>query len=277
MGGSLLIRAHMRLARILQSQGFGSRRECQAMVRAGRVGIAGEIVFDAERELPLDDLVLTVDACDWRYREQAYLALHKPPGYECSRAPRDHPGVFSLLPPMLERRGVQCVGRLDQDTTGLLLFSDDGAFIHQLISPKRQIGKTYRVRVRHALQAEMIAALRAGVVLRDDPAPVTPFDCTPLTPNELLLTIGEGRYHQVKRMLAAVGNRVEALERLAIGGYRLPPELAPGAWCWLDANDLRALFQTTTTHAADTSPSKLKATASATSMPSTAADRMPPA
>lgn len=240
------------------------------MVHAGRVAIAGETVYDADLEPALDNLVLTVDGQEWRYRQYAYLALHKPPGYECSRAPRDHPSVFSLLPPVLARRGVQCVGRLDQDTTGLLLFSDDGAFIHQLTSPKQHIGKTYRVHLRHAMDEAMLAALRAGVVLRDAAAPVAALDCARLAPKEILLTIGEGRYHQVKRMLAAVGNRVDALERLAMGGYRLPSALAPGAWCWLDANDVAALLE-------PASRNRLRATASATSMPSTAADRMPPA
>ena len=240
----MAVPGRMPLFRILQSQGYGSRRECRALIAAERVRVAGEPLLDAERELAVDDLVLNVDGEDFRYRRYAYLALNKPAGYECSHAPRDHPGVFSLLPKTLNRRGVQCVGRLDQDTTGLLLFSDDGAFIHQLASPKRAIGKTYRVRCRHPLSEATIAALLAGVVLRDDPAPVAARHCEMLDEHTLRLTIGEGRYHQVKRMLAAAGNRVEALERLAIGAYALPPELPAGAWTWLEDDDLRALLDT---------------------------------
>ncbi len=233
----------MQLLRILQSQGYGSRRECRALIAAGRVFIAGTPQRDVNRELAVDDLVLTVDGVDQQYRRHVYLALNKPAGYECSHAPQHHPSVFSLLPEPLNRRGVQCVGRLDQDTTGLLLFSDEGAFIHRFTSPKKGIGKTYRVRCLQPVTEAMIHSLHVGVVLRDDPVPVTASRCLRVGERDLLLTITEGRYHQVKRMLAAVGNRVEALERLVIGAYRLPEALPSGAWTWLEPEDLHALYQ----------------------------------
>lgn len=257
------------LYRILQTQGFGSRRECRALITGGRVRVDCVAVSDPERTFPAEGLALDVAGTPWRSRSRVYLALNKPAGYECSRAPRDHPSVYALLPTHLARRGVQCVGRLDQDTTGLLLFSDDGAFLHRLTSPRRHVDKTYDVLCRHEVSDTMLAALRAGVMLRDDPAPVAARACVRLGSHALRLTLDAGRYHQVKRMLAAVGNRVDALSRCAIGAYHLPDELAPGQWCLLADNALAALVQPAATI--------LNATASATSMPSTAADRMPPA
>ena len=231
----------MKLFRALQSQGFGTRRECIARVRAGDVEVNGVACDDPETEVDPAGLQLTLDGETWPYREKAYLVLHKPAGYECSHHPLHHPSVFSLLPPLLLRRGVQCVGRLDQDTTGLLLFSDDGDFIHRMISPKKGVPKIYRATCRHPLTDAMLTALRGGVQLHDEPAPIVALACEPLSSHDLLLTLAEGKYHQVKRMIAAAGNRVEALHREAIGGLRLPPDLPAGGWRWLDEADLRQL------------------------------------
>lgn len=229
------------LFRILQSQGIGTRRECQALIQRQQVHIAGELVTDPEQLYDCTNLSFSVRDLHFDYRPQAYLALHKPAGYECSHQPRDHPGVFSLLPEHLLRRGVQCVGRLDQDTTGLLLFSDDGRFIHEHTSPKKQIGKTYLVTCKHAFTPALIVQLLSGVQLHDEPQPLYARSCVGLNERQLELVINEGKYHQVKRMLAAAGNRVEALHRSAIGNYRLPSDLASGAWTWLTAADLQAL------------------------------------
>ncbi len=257
------------LYRILQSQGFGSRRDCRALIRAGQVRVDGRVVLDDEAPYTLEGSSVEVAGIAWHCRARVVLALHKPANYECSRTPRDHPGVYTLLPAHLVRRGVQCVGRLDQDTTGLLLFSDDGALLHRLTSPRHHVDKTYDVYCRHEVSDTMLAALQAGVVLHDDPAPVAARACIRLNSHALRLTLDSGRYHQVKRMLAAVGNRVEALHRQAIGAYVLPDDLAPGQWRLLDDDTLDVLVQPAAT--------MLKATASATSMPSTAADRIPPA
>jgi 16S rRNA pseudouridine516 synthase len=161
--------------------------------------------------------------------------LHKPAGYECSTRPGRWPGVLSLLPPPLRRRGVQPVGRLDVDTTGLLLLTDDGALLHRLTSPRHHVAKVYEVRTRHPVDDPQLQRLREGVVLRDDPQPVRAAAVSRTGEHALSLTLSEGRYHQVKRMVAAVGNRVEALHRSAFGGWTLPQALAPGQWCWLDA------------------------------------------
>lgn len=211
------------------------------MIRAGRLSVAGEIVDDPLAELVLDALVLVVDGSGWRYREKAYLMLHKPANFECSHAPQHHRSVFELLPPPLLRRNVQCVGRLDQDTTGLLLLSDDGQFIHHWSSGKKQIPKTYEIMLRHPLTEAMLSALEHGVQLHDQPAPIAAARCVKRGESELQMTVTEGKYHQVKRMVAAAGNRVQALHRSAVGGLTLPRDLAPGQWRWLTPDDLAQL------------------------------------
>jgi len=233
----------MQLLRILQSQGFGVRRACRELIHTGRVAVNGVPVEDPDLDCATDPLTLTVDGHDWRYREKVYLALHKPVGFECSRQAQHHPSVFSLLPTPLVARGVQPVGRLDQDSTGLLLLSDDGAFIHRYTSPKKEVGKRYRVVCKHPVSDAQIAALLAGVQLRDEPAPLAARACTRVSENVIDLGIGEGKYHQVKRMLAAAGNRVEALCRTQIGGYPLPADLAPGQWRYLEEADLARLAE----------------------------------
>jgi len=231
----------VKLFRALQSQGFGTRRECIARVRHGEVEVNGVVCDDPEAEVDPAGLLLTLDGTTWHYRDKAYLLLNKPAGYECSRQPIHNPSVFSLLPSPLLQRGVQCVGRLDQDTTGLLLFSDDGDFIHRMISPRKGVPKVYRVSCKHELTQDMLVALSSGVQLHDEPAPIAALACENVSSHELLLTLGEGKYHQVKRMVAAAGNRVEALHREAIGALRLPPGLPQGEWRWLDETDLRKL------------------------------------
>ena len=229
------------LLRILQSQGFGSRRTCRELIEAGRILVNGSACDQPEQAFSSDSLTLTLDGQDWRYREKVYLALHKPVGYECSRQAQHHPSVFTLLPAPLVERGVQPVGRLDQDSSGLLLLSDDGDFIHRYTSPKQEVLKVYRVVCKHPVSDEQIAALRAGVLLRDERAPIAARACERVAERVVDLSIGEGKYHQVKRMFAAAGNRVEALQRTAIGGYPLPTGLAPGQWQFLEPADLLRL------------------------------------
>jgi 16S rRNA pseudouridine516 synthase len=225
----------MRLAQILFTQGFGTRRECAALLARGEVSLAGRVLADPDEDIPTNGLVLEVRGAGWPYRAPALVLLNKPAGYECSRQPGQHPGVLSLLPAPLQRRGVQPVGRLDVDTTGLLLLTDDGDLIHRLTHPRRHVTKVYQVGTRHAVGDDQITRLLAGVVLHDDPHPVRAAACERTGECSLRLTLTDGRYHQVKRLLAAVGNRVETLHRTDFGGLALPPGLAPGAWCWIDA------------------------------------------
>ena len=222
----------MHLAQILFTQGFGTRRICAGIVAAGRVRIGGQVVDDPHADMAPEGLVFEVEGRPWPYREHALLMLHKPAGYECSQKPRHHPSVLSLLPQPLRTRGVQPVGRLDEDTTGLLLLTDDGALIHRLTSPKWHVPKVYEIGTKHPVTDEQITRLLAGVVLDDDPAPVRAATCERTGEHSLTLTLTEGKYHQVKRMVAAVGNRVETLHRSSFGTCRLPADLAPGQWQW---------------------------------------------
>jgi 16S rRNA pseudouridine516 synthase len=242
----------MELQNILFSQGFGTRRVCAGLIQQGHVQVyatAGsntpEECTQANREFEAEGLRFRVQGVDWAYHELAYLMLHKPAGTECSQKPSTYPSIYTLLPaPLRQRpqkgavRGVQAVGRLDQDTTGLLLLTDDGKFIHRMSSPRHHVPKVYEVTLKHELDDAQVRKLLAGVVLDDDPKAVRAASCEALDSHHLRLTLTQGKYHQVKRMVAAVGNRVEALHRSQIGGLKLPPDLAPGQWRWLEAEDL---------------------------------------
>ena len=156
--------------------------------------------------------------------------LHKPAATECSQKPSTYPSIYTLLPSPLRLRpqkgavqGVQAVGRLDQDTTGLLLLTDDGQFIHRMSSPRHHVPKVYEVTVKHPLDAHQIERLCQGVVLDDDPKPVRAAACEAVGPLHLRLTL------------------TEVLHRSQIGQLRLPEDLAPGQWRWLDAAQLRLI------------------------------------
>ena len=238
----------MQLQDILYSQGFGTRRVCAGLVQQGHVTVQGQPCTDAQAEFDAPGLAFTVQGQAWRYQQPAYVLLHKPAGTECSQKPSTWPSVYTLLPSPLRLRPqkgpvqrVQCVGRLDQDTTGMLLLTDDGKFIHRMSSPRHHVPKVYQVTTKHAVDARQIERLLAGVVLEDDPKPVRAAACEQRGENLLDLTLLEGKYHQVKRMLAAVGNRVEALHRSRIGALSLPTDLAPGQWRWLTPADLALL------------------------------------
>lgn len=231
----------MQLERILQQQGFGSRKVCRALIRDEQVTVAGQPCDNPFAEFPVESLEFTVAGAAWRFREQAYVLLNKPQGYECSRSPKHHPGILTLLPEALVTRGIQPVGRLDEDTAGLLLLTDDGQFIHRMISPKHKVPKVYEVTAKHPVSDAQIAQLREGVLLHDEPEPIAAAACERTSENVILLTLTEGKYHQVKRMVGAAGNRVEHLKRIAIGGLALPEDMPPGAWRWLEKEDLALL------------------------------------
>jgi 16S rRNA pseudouridine516 synthase len=224
----------MKLAQVLFSQGFGTRRECADLIGAGLVTVGGDVCADPDREVAVEGLAFGVAGETWAYRERALLVLNKPAGYECSQKPKHHPSVYSLLPAPLRRRDVQAIGRLDEDTTGLLLFTDDGSLIHRWTSPKRHLPKVYDVTCKHLADARLVERLLDGVELADSPQAVRATACEQTGVRTLRLTLTEGKYHQVKRMVAAAGNRVEALHRSTFGGLTLPADLSPGRWRWLD-------------------------------------------
>ena len=245
----------MQLQDILYSQGFGTRRVCAGLIQQGFVQVypSNEALAlvqytQSATELVANGLRFKVQGVDWPYQEKAYLMLHKPAGTECSQKPSTYPSIYTLLPSPLRLRpqkgavqGVQAVGRLDQDTTGLLLLTDDGKFIHRMSSPRHHVPKVYEVTVKHPLDDSQVQKLLAGVVLDDDPKPVRAAACEAIGSHHLRLTLTEGKYHQVKRMLAAVSNRVEGLHRSEIGGLKLPEDLAPGQWRWLSEADLASI------------------------------------
>lgn len=224
----------MKLSQLLFSQGFGARRECEGLIASGHVTVAGQRVDDPFADVDPQGLAFTVRGEAWTYHEKALLMLNKPQGVECSQKPKHHPSVYTLLPPPLRRRDVQSIGRLDEDTTGLLLFTDDGALIHRLTSPKKHVAKVYEVTCKHPVTPDQIERLLAGVKLVDDPATVRAVACEPTGELTLRMTLTDGKYHQVKRMMAAVSNRVEALHRSGFGALTLPADLPPGQWRWLD-------------------------------------------
>lgn len=245
----------MQLQEVLYSQGFGTRRVCAGMIQQGLVQVypdndaaAPVVCAQAAAEFVAEGLRFQVQGVIWPYAEKAYIMLNKPTATECSQKPSTYPSIYTLLPSPLRLRpqkaavqGVQAVGRLDQDTTGLLLLTDDGKFIHRMSSPKHHVPKVYEVTVKHPLSTTQVQKLLDGVVLDDDPKAVRAAACEAVGDFHLRLTLTEGKYHQVKRMVAAVSNRVEGLHRSQIGGLRLPTDLAPGQWRWLSAQDLAAI------------------------------------
>lgn len=228
----------MRLEQILFTQGFGTRHECRGLIVNGHVTINQTVVEDPQSDFDVNGLVFSVDGVNWPYVEKAIIAMNKPTGYECSRKPLHHPSVLSLLPVPLRNRGVQPVGRLDEDTTGLLILTDDGALIHRLTHPKKHVSKIYRVTAKHAMTQEMFGRLLEGVMLDGEREKVAADDLVQIDDYVFEMQITQGKYHQVKRMVAAVGNRVSALHRVALGNYHLPDDLTVSKWRFIRREEL---------------------------------------
>ncbi|HWU98169.1 MAG TPA: 16S rRNA pseudouridine(516) synthase [Oxalicibacterium sp.] len=230
------------LDRILQSQGYGTRKYCRGLIEDGEVTIGGEVVTDYKAAFDTEGLEFTIFDETWLYREHVYIVLNKPANFECSRKPSHHPGVLTLLPEQFTWRELQPVGRLDHDTTGMLLMSDDGPFIHAQSSPKRHVPKVYVATTHEPVTPELVAQLLEGVQLHDEPAPLAAQTCRMLGANQLEIVLEQGKYHQVKRMLAAAGNHCSALTRVAIGELTLASlNLQEGEWAYLDAAQLALL------------------------------------
>ena len=231
----------MKLGQLLFTQGFGTRRECGALVAHGLVeveprdatGTPHDAVVVDDVDLELGDPVglwFRVRGERWPYHERALIVLHKPAGYECSLKPRHHPSVYSLLPAPLRTRGVQPVGRLDEDTTGVLLFTDDGSLVHRLTSPKHKVPKVYLATVDRDLPSDLGPLFASGTLRLDgETEPCAPAQLKIVSPRAAEVTLTEGRYHQVRRMFAAGGATVLTLHRARFGDLALG-DLTAGTW-----------------------------------------------
>lgn len=231
---------NMRLDRFLVHAGELSRSAAQRAVRAGRVSINGTPCRDSTHKLSEQDRVC-LDGQQLQLRGPRYLMLHKPSGYVCATHDDRHATVLDLLPAE-ERDGLHIVGRLDIDTTGLVLLTDDGAWSHRVSSPRRHCRKRYRVELAEPLVAADEQRLRDGLMLRGEKRPTRPAEVERVDDTHVLLTIEEGRYHQVKRMFGALGNRVVGLHRDRVGAVSLDADaLAPGEFRALTPAEVDAL------------------------------------
>ena len=227
--------APIRLDRLLGNLGYGSRREAAALCRAGRVLLDGAPVAAADVKLPVEPGLrdrLTVDGEPLDPLPGLVLAVHKPLGVTCSHDEAG-PLVYDLLPPRWRRRDppLSSAGRLDKDTTGLLVLTDDGALLHRIISPRSGAPKRYRATLAEPLRPDAGAVLASGALtLKGEDRPLRPAALDLVSPTEAVLSVVEGRYHQVRRTFAALGNRVVALHRDRIGAFALPDDLPPGAY-----------------------------------------------
>jgi 16S rRNA pseudouridine516 synthase len=236
-----------RLDRLLANMGYGSRKEVQALARAGQVVLDGRAVSDASLKLPVSPELserMQIRGQPLDPPPGLTLIMHKPLGVTCSHK---DPGrlVYDLLPQRWQARepAISTVGRLDKDTSGLLLLTDDGALLHRIISPKRHVAKRYVVTLARPLEGHEAAQFASGELqLEGEDKPLAPAVLEPLSATSARLTISEGRYHQVRRMFAAMGNHVTALHRDRIGGLELPHDLAPGAWRRMTDDEIARIF-----------------------------------
>ena len=236
-----------RLDRLLANMGYGSRKEVQALVRSGAVTLDGAPVADADMRLAVTpDLSARMRIRGARLDPTPGMALmlHKPTGVTCSHKEAGDL-VYSLLPQRWRARepAISTVGRLDKETSGLLLLTDDGDLLHRIISPKRHVAKRYLATLARPLEGHEGAQFASGALMLDgEDKPLAPAVLEPLGPTSAWLTVTEGRYHQVRRMFAAVGNHVTALHRDRIGGLDLPQDLQAGAYRLMTRDDIAAVF-----------------------------------
>ena len=237
----------LRLDRLLANMAYGSRREVQQMVRAGTVTLDGAPLRDPDRHIPVSPELserMRIEGVALDPPPGMGLMLHKPTGVTCS-----HKEAGSLIYDLLPRRwvarepAISTVGRLDKDTSGLILMTDDGELLHRIISPKRHVAKRYLATLARPLEGGEADAFAAGtLMLEGEVKPLSPAVLEPLSPTTAWLTVTEGRYHQVRRMFAAVGNHVEALHRDRIGTLDLPADLEPGTFRLMTPEDVAAVF-----------------------------------
>ena len=229
-----------RLDKIIANRGIASRREVKELVRQGRVLVDGVPASAADMKVSLETAAVTVDGVAVSGERYTYLLLHKPAGVLTATEDRRQPTVMDLLPEEYRRRGLAPVGRLDKDTEGLLLLTDDGELTHRLLSPRYHVDKVYCARVEGTPDQADAAAFAAGLLLGDGQQ-CLPARLEPLGGDACLVTLREGKFHQVKRMLASRGKPVRYLKRLAMGPLRLEDTLKTGQWRLLTPEELSAL------------------------------------
>jgi 16S rRNA pseudouridine516 synthase len=238
----------LRLDRLLSNLGYGSRREVQQMARAGLVTLDGAAIEDADRRIAVtSDLSgrMRINGKPLDPPPGLTLMLHKPLGVTCSHKEAG-PLVYDLLPPRWRRRDppLSTIGRLDKETSGLLLLTDDGGLLHRVISPRANVSKRYHVTLARPLRGDEAEVFASGTLLLEgEDKPLLPVQMETLSSTSAFVTLTEGRYHQVRRMFAALGNHVEALHRDRIGDLALPIDLAPGQYRALDDTDLRLVLR----------------------------------
>lgn len=230
----------LRLDRLLSQATDLSRKQAKIEIRKKRVKIDGEVVRDPALLVAADTLV------EWQGEllglpGPLYLMMHKPAGLVCARQDDIEPTVMQLLPEDVAER-VHIVGRLDKDTTGLLLLSDDGDWSHRITSPKHACGKVYLASLERDLAEDAVQRFAQGMLLRSEQTPTRPALLEPLGPRQARVVLHEGRYHQVRRMFAAVGNHVSALHREQVGGLMLDTDLQAGQWRELQAQEVDSVF-----------------------------------
>ncbi len=231
----------MRLDKFLVATGKLSRSEAGRAARAGRISVNGSPVKRADLHIAPDADRITLDGEVIIYRPHTYIMLNKPSGYVSATDDKALPTVLELLPEELRRLGLFPAGRLDRDTLGLMLLTDNGELAHFLLSPVSHVPKSYRFDCRDPLTADGVAALRSGVDIGED-KPTKPASLE-VDPNGKsgVITLSEGRYHQIKRMFEAIGNKIVGLERLTFGPLSLDPSLARGEWRHLTADEISEL------------------------------------
>ena len=237
----------VRLDKLLANLGYGSRREIEQMARAGDIILDGVPLTDAAQRVAAPrDLPgrMQVRGKPVDPPQGVILMLHKPLGVTCSHKEAGEL-VYDLFPLRWRRRepALSTVGRLDKETSGLLLLTDDGPLLHRIISPRRHVAKRYRATLARPLNGDEAALFAAGtLMLEGEDKPLAPAELEPISANEAYLVLHEGRYHQIRRMFAAVGNHVDALHRDKVGSLTLPDDLPAGQWRILDEAGVVAIF-----------------------------------
>jgi 16S rRNA pseudouridine516 synthase len=236
-----------RIDKLLGSLGYGSRAEMARMGKAGGIVLDGVDITDVSKRIPVTpDLPsrMEIDGEPLDPPHGVVILLHKPLGMTCSHK-EDGALVYDVLPDRWRRRdpAISTIGRLDKETSGLLLMTDDGDLLHRVISPKKRVAKVYRARLARPLDGSEVALFASGeLMLEGDDKPLKPAGLEILSPTEARVSVTEGRYHMVRRMFAAVGNHVEALHRERLGGLSLPDDLPAGEWRLLTAEEIDAIF-----------------------------------